>query len=151
MRVAFDLDNTLIRNNFPFPLAIADKPFFQKLLRTEPLREGLPELFAFCQQQQWEVWIYTTSYRSPFYIRQMLWVYGLRPDGIINQTRHTQHVRVNSTKHPPTFGIDILIDDSRGVELEGQRFGFAVIQIDPEDTNWVATIRTQLTHLKPAR
>ncbi|RZK12972.1 MAG: hypothetical protein EOO56_27760 [Hymenobacter sp.] len=146
MRVAFDLDNTLIRNDFDFPLAAAKKPFLQKLFQTESLRLGIQELFAFCQRQGWEVWIYTTSYRSPFYVRKLLWVYGLRPDGIINQARHTQHVRVRSTKHPPTFGIDILVDDSRGVELEGQRFGFAVIQIDPEDADWVATVQDRLTH-----
>jgi hypothetical protein len=150
MRVAFDLDNTLIRNDFKFPLAVVSRPVFQKLLRTELLRQGVQELFAFCRQQKWEVWIYTTSYRSPFYIRKLLWVYGLRPDGIINQTRHTKHVQVRSTKHPPTFGIDVLIDDSRGVELEGQRFNFSVIQINPEDTDWVATIRTQLARFKPS-
>ena len=149
MRVAFDLDNTLIRNDFDFPLAAAKRPLFQKLLQTELLRQGVQELFAFCRQQRWEVWIYTTSYRSPLYIRKILWVYGLRPDGIINQTRHTKHVRVRSTKHPPTFGIDVLIDDSKGVELEGQRFNFSVIQIDPENADWVTTIRTQLARFRP--
>jgi len=151
MRVAFDLDNTLIRNDFDFPLAVARRPFFQKLLQTELLRQGVEELFTFCQQQKWEVWIYTTSYRSPFYIHKMLWVYGLRLDGIINQTRHTKHVRVRSTKHPPTFGIDVLIDDSKGVELEGQRFNFSVIQIDPEDADWVTSIRTQLLRFRPVK
>ena len=81
----------------------------------------------------------------------MLWVYGLRLDGIINQTRHTKHVRVRSTKHPPTFGIDVLIDDSKGVELEGQRFNFSVIQIDPEDADWVTSIRTQLLRFRPVK
>ena len=77
----------------------------------------------------------------------MLWVYGLRIDGVINQTRHTKHVSVRSTKHPPTFGIDVLIDDSKGVELEGQRFGFPVIQIEPTDATWVAAIQAQLQRL----
>ncbi|TFZ64799.1 hypothetical protein E4631_17560 [Hymenobacter sp. UV11] len=115
------------------------------MFQTEPLRQGVRELVAFCRQQKWEVWIYTTSYRSSFHIRKMLWVYGLHPDGIINQTHHTKHVRVRSTKHPPTFGIDVLIDDSRGVELEGQRFNFSVIQIDPQDMDWVAIIQIRLT------
>jgi len=147
MRVAFDLDNTLIRNDFSFPLALAQHPFFQKLLATESLRQGVRELFAFCRQQRWEVWIYTTSYRSTFYISKMLWVYGLRADGIINQTRHDKHVAVRSTKHPPTFGINVLIDDSRGVLLEGQRFNFPVIQIEPTDDAWVATVQAQLQQL----
>jgi hypothetical protein len=150
MRVAFDLDNTLIRNDFAFPLAQARRPILQRLLQTEALRLGVSELFTFCRQRRWEVWIYTTSYRSPFYIRKLLWVYGLRADGIINQTRHTKHVRIRSTKHPPTFGITVLIDDSRGVHLEGQRFGFPVIQIDPDNADWVATIQTQLLELAAA-
>lgn len=147
MRVAFDLDNTLIRNDFNFPLALARRPFLQKLLQTESLRLGVQELFAFCQSQGWEVWIYTTSYRSPFYIRKMLWIYNLRVDGIVNQARHDQQVRVRSTKHPPTFGIQVLIDDSRGVQLEGERYGFPVIQIDPQDAGWVATVQSQLARL----
>lgn len=147
MRVAFDLDNTLIRNDFDFPLALAQRPFLQKLLQTESLRLGVRELFAFCRKQGWEVWIYTTSYRSPFYIRKMLWVYGLRADGIINQTRHNQQVRVRSTKHPPTFGIQVLLDDSRGVQLEGERFGFSVIQIDPQHAGWVESVQPQLAAL----
>ena len=147
MRIAFDLDNTLIRNDFDFPLAQAVRPFFYRLLQTESLRLGVRELVAFCRQQGWEVWIYTTSYRSPFYIRKLLWVYGLRADGIVNQTRHNKHVRVRSTKHPPTFGIDVLIDDSRGVQLEGQRFGFHVIQVDPANADWVSTTQAQLLAL----
>lgn len=147
MRIAFDLDNTLIRNDVDFALAPARRSFWQKLLRTEPLRLGVQELFAFCRQQGWQVWIYTTSYRSPFYIRAMLWVYDLRVEGIINQARHTQQVQVRSTKHPPTFGIQVLIDDSRGVQLEGECFGFSVIQIDPQDVRWVDTIKSQLAEL----
>ena len=147
MRVAFDLDNTLIRNDFDFPLAPAQRPFLQKLFQTESLRLGVRELFFFCRKQGWEVWIYTTSYRSPFYIRKMLWVYNLRVDGIVNQTRHTQRVRVKSTKHPPTFGIQVLIDDSRGVQLEGEQFGFSVIQLDPQNANWVKTVQSQLMAL----
>ena len=147
MRVAFDLDNTLIRNDFNFPLAPAKRPLLQKLLQTEPLRLGVQEVFAFCRSQGWEVWIYTTSYRSPFYIRKMLWIYSLRVDGIVNQARHDQQVRVRSTKHPPTFGIQVVIDDSRGVQLEGERFGFLVIQIDSQDAGWVETVRSQLAAL----
>jgi len=61
MRVAFDLDNLLIRNEVSFPVAVARWPLFQKLFRTEQLRLGIQELFAFCRQQRWEVWIYTTD------------------------------------------------------------------------------------------
>lgn len=147
MRVAFDLDNTLIRNDFDFPLAVAQRPVFKRLFQTESLRLGVRELFAFCRERRWQVWIYTTSYRSSFYIRKLLWVYGLRADGIVNQTRHNQQVRVRSTKHPPTFGIQVLIDDSQGVQLEGERFGFSVIQINPDDADWINTVQTQLLAL----
>jgi hypothetical protein len=150
MRIAFDLDNTLIRNEFDFSIARAKYPLLRRVLRTELLRLGVQELFAYCRQQGWEVWIYTTSYRSPFYIRKMLWAYGLRADGIVNQARHNKQVRIRSTKHPPTFGINVLIDDSKGVELEGQRFDFSVVQIEPTDAAWVTTIQAQLQQLASA-
>jgi phosphoserine phosphatase len=64
MKIAFDLDNTLIQNEFPFPIEAPNKSFWAKIMRFEPLREGTKEIFDFCKQQNWETWIYTTSFRN---------------------------------------------------------------------------------------
>jgi hypothetical protein len=141
MRVAFDLDNTLIRGAFDFPLALPRYQFLARLLGHEALRAGTVELAEYCSQQGWEVWVYTTSYRSAGYIRRLFWLYGIQLAGVVNQARHNRDVTVRSTKYPPQFGIDLLLDDSEGVRLEGQRYGFEVLVIDPADADWTAKVR----------
>lgn len=144
MRIAFDLDNTLIRGAHPFALETPKRRFWARLLGKEALRAGIVALAAHCQRQGWEVWVYTTSYRSAGYIRRLFWLYGIRLAGVVNQARHAREVRVRSTKYPPQFGIDLLIDDAPGVGLEGERYGFEVLVISPTDTEWVASVKARL-------
>jgi hypothetical protein len=40
------------------------------------------------------------------------------------------------SKYPPAFAIDLLVDDAGGIEMEGKRFGFAVLQIKDDNTSW---------------
>jgi len=53
-------------------------------------------------------------------------------------------VRVRSTKYPPQFGIDLLVDESEGVRIEGERYGFAVLVVSPTDADWAAKVRARL-------
>jgi hypothetical protein len=144
MRIAFDLDNTLIRGAYPFPLETPKRRFWARLLGKEALRAGIAELAAHCQRLGWEVWVYTTSYRSAGYIRRLFWLHGIGLAGMVNQARHDREVRVRSTKYPPQFSIDLLIDDAPGVSLEGERHGFAVLVVSPDDANWSAKVRARL-------
>ena len=64
MRIAFDLDNTLIRCGHDFPLEKPQRHIWAKLLSNEQLRDETKELTDYCRQRGWEVWVYTTSYRS---------------------------------------------------------------------------------------
>jgi hypothetical protein len=144
MRIAFDLDNTLIRGAYDFALETPTRQFWARLLGKESLRAGVVELVAHCQRQRWEVWVYTTSYRSAGYIRRLFWLHGIRLHGVVNQTRHDREVRVRSTKYPPQFGIKLLVDDSEGVRLEGERHGFEVLVISPTDADWAAKVKARL-------
>jgi len=144
MRIAFDLDNTLIRGVHPFVLETPKRWFWARLLGREALRAGIIELAAHCQRQGWEVWVYTTSYRSAGYIRRLFWLHGIGLAGVVNQARHDREVRVRSTKYPPQFGIDLLIDDAPGVGLEGERYGFEVLVINPDDAEWAAKVKARL-------
>jgi|SRR6476469_1854483 len=146
MRIAFDLDNTLIRCGYDFPHETPNRNFWAKLLGGEQLRAGIRELAEYCRAQGWEVWVYTTSYRSVWNIRRLFWLYGIRLDGVINQQRHTRDVKARCTKHPPSFGIDLLIDDSEGVRIEGEQHSFRVIVVAPEDGQWVAKIKAELQY-----
>ena len=144
MRVAFDLDNTLIRCGHNFPLEKPQRRIWARLLGNEQLREGIKELTDACRQRGWEVWVYTTSYRSAWRIRRLFWLHGIRLHGVVNQQRHDREVRPRCTKHPPSFGIDLLIDDSEGVRIEGERHGFRVLVVAPEDVQWAEKVRAAL-------
>ncbi|UOQ65311.1 hypothetical protein [Hymenobacter volaticus] len=140
MRIAFDLDNTLIRCGYDFPLEQPQRRLWATLLGGEPLRQGIVTLAEYCRQREWEVWVYTTSHRSTWYIRKLFWLHGIRLDGIVNQSRHNRKATANCTKHPPSFGIDWLLDDSEGVRLEGERHQFRVLVIQPHDKEWVSQV-----------
>ena len=144
MRLAFDLDNTLIRCGHDFPLENFQRRIWAKLLGNEQLREGIQELVTHGRRRGWEVWVYTTSYRSAWRIRRLFWLHGIRLDGVVNQQRHDRAVQARCTKHPPSFGIDLLIDDSEGVRIEGERHGFRVLVITPEDAQWAAKVQAAL-------
>jgi len=151
MRIAFDLDNTLIRGACAFPLATPKYAFWARLLGAEPLRAGITELGAYCRAHGWEIWVYTTSYRSAAYIRWLFWLHGMRLAGVVNQARHDREVTVRSTKYPPQFGIDLLLDDSEGVRLEGERYGFEVLVINPADAHWVAKAQAIIAAQMPVK
>ncbi|MEO0043176.1 MAG: hypothetical protein RL329_2624 [Bacteroidota bacterium] len=144
MRIAFDLDNTLIPNAFDFETELPNRKWMAKLFRYEPLRLGTKALFDACHAKGYETWIYTSSLRSTFYIRKLFWLYDIKLHGIINQMIHDAVVKVGSSKYPPHFGIDYLIDDSKGVQMEGKQYGFKVILVDPSDCCWEKRILNSL-------
>jgi hypothetical protein len=112
----------------------------------EPLRLGTVDLVRQLQTSGWEVWIYTTSFRDPARVCRWLGHYGVDVHSVINGDIHRakcSHVASNSrapSKYPPAFGIDLHVDDSIGVKIEGETFGFDVVQVSPDDTNWAATV-----------
>lgn len=136
MRIAFDLDGTLVpmhAGQFPVePIAWPMRTF-----AGDPLRIGTIPLFRSLKTRQHEVWVYTSSLRQPFHIRRTFLAHGLRIDGVINADLHADAVGSRlASKYPPAFGIDLLVDDAPGVEMEGRQHGFAVLRIDPDDMDW---------------
>ncbi len=152
MRIAFDIDQTLIPYDQEFsversvPIRIF-KPFFK-----ESLRQGTIGLLRQLQAQGCDIWIYTTSGRTSSYLRMWFLLLGIRIGGVVNCHRHTKEVRSpyrsfpNCSKYPPAFGIDLLVDDSEGVVLEGQRHGFSVILVEPSDRNWTERVLEAITN-----
>jgi len=143
MRIAFDIDGTLTRlgaGQFP----AAPLPFPLRLLWREPLREGAPALMRELQADGHEVWVYTSSLRSPAYLRLWLRCAGIRLAGVVNGDAHAQALRgraVAPSKFPPAFGIDVLVDDSAGVAMEGEAHGFRVVLVAPQDRDWVLRVK----------
>ncbi|MBO9730855.1 MAG: hypothetical protein J7623_19605 [Chitinophaga sp.] len=145
MNISFDLDDTLIPGVKRFP--VERRTIWQKLVSRESLRSGTVALMKRLIQDNHRVHIYTTSYRSPFYIRMLFLSYGIYVNKIINKSVHdkTLEKRAGSiSKYPPAFGIDWHIDDSPGVAIEGTRHQFRTIIIPENDMEWTTTILTQL-------
>ncbi len=142
MRISFDLDNTLICRQATAKYEHNLDLFLIGLWLNEPLRLGTKFLIKHLQQDGHEIWIYTTSYRNPFLVKLWLRLYRIRVDNVVNQTIHDRHTKLKSSKfqlskNPKLFNIDLHVDDSIGVKMEGDRCGFKVLVIEPNDLAWV--------------
>ncbi len=151
MRISFDLDNTLICLQEHVPHEPNRVPWILRHWFSEPLRKGTVELLTELQKQGHELWIYTSSYRSRRYIRWFLRFHGIRIAGAVNQPIHERAWgRPNGpTKAPHLFGIEVHIDDSEGVAMEGRRHGFRVIQVDVNDLEWTQKISQAIAAVRP--
>lgn len=150
MRISFDIDDTLVLHGRNVPSKRERFPAFIHRWFSEPLRLGTRPLMLELRRLGWNIWIYTSSGRTPFAIRRWLWLYGIRIDGVVNDQRHFRELTRRNfprmpSKYPPAFGIDLHVDDSPGVEMEGKEHGFRVIVVNPMDEQWTNKILNQIT------
>jgi hypothetical protein len=120
-------------------------PWVLRLWLNEPLRAGTITLFTELHYCGHEIWIYTSSYRHPLLVKLWLRYYGIRVAHVINKQIHDRANRlqtspVRASENPNLFGIDLHMDDSLGVKMEGERYGFRVLVIEPTDRAWVDKI-----------
>ena len=155
MRISFDLDDTLfVTEEDGFTLEPPLKFPWDKIFH-ERLRKGTIELMRHLREADCEIWVYTTSFRSPFYIRSLFQRYGIRIDEIVNGARHEKEVQAEHkdpmpSKYPAHYRIDLHVDDDRSVYQNGQYYGFRVFQIGPPDDAWVDKIMQQVQKIKAA-
>ena len=141
MIISFDLDDTLIPGIKQFETE--GRSFFQKLFGIEKVRLGTIELMKKCKLQGHQLYIYTTSLRPASKIWWTFYSYGIKLDKVINQKKHETVLKDRSrlySKYPPAFNIDIHIDDSKGVELEGTRFNYKTIIISEDNLTWTEDV-----------
>ena len=140
MKVSFDLDEVLFvspkthRTEPPLPFP------FNRIFK-ERLRYGTPELIRTLQKMGYEVWVYTSSFRSERYIRQLFRLYGVRFDGIINAQRHLREVQRDRRetlpqKMPSHYRISLHVDDEAVICTNGRRYGYEVYQLDAQEDDW---------------
>ena len=111
------------------------------LIFKERLRLGTPELVKKLQAMGYEVWVYTSSFRTERYIRTLFRLYGVRFDGIINATRHLKEVQRNNNtvlpqKMPSYYRISLHVDDETVICTLGRQYGFRTYQLDAQDDDW---------------
>lgn len=141
MIISFDIDNTLIPYGNEFD--VEPKPSLHGVFGGEQIRHGTVSLFRDLEQRGHTIWLYTTSYRSRWNLRKSFLMYGLWPQKIINGDYGSQVLQANNcsaSKNPALFGIDLHVDDSKGVEAEGLRYGFATLIIATDGRNWTSRL-----------
>ena len=141
MIISFDLDDTLIPGTKTFDTE--KQNLIQKLTGTEKIRKGTIELFKELRSRGHKIYIYTTSFRPTLKAKLTFLSYGIPVDKVINQQSHDRELKENKTrcsKFPPAFGIDIHIDDSPGLKIEGDKFNFRTIIIEEKDLTWTDKI-----------
>lgn len=137
MKISFDLDDTIIPGIKTFETE--PQTFIHRIFGIEKIRKGTIELFKELKKQNHIVGIYTTSFRSVFKIKLLFLLNGFSVDFIINQNKHLQALKNSQnkpSKYPSLFNIDIHIDDSKGVALEGEKYNFKTIIVDEDVESW---------------
>ena len=155
MRVSLDIDGLLT----PFLGAVElESPVWPEFIvqrLAEPLRFGARRLISELDHMGCDVWIYTTSTRSKSYVQLWLRMYGIRVSGVINADVHVREVQCLSftripSKYPPLFGIQLHVDDSPGLLIEGKENGFDVIIVSATDGTWVEKVISEVSLRLPA-
>ena len=144
MRVSFDLDEVLFVD--PTSFEIEDPPGFpMNRIFPERLRKGTVRLIHTLQKEGFEVWVYTSSFRSELYIRSLFRCYGIRFDQIVNSPRHLKEVQRDSAsllpqKVPSHYRISLHIDDEDVIHQYGRTLGFKTLKVCEPDDMWVEKV-----------
>lgn len=152
MIVSFDLDDTLFVSPENFKTEIELRFPFNKIYK-ERLRLGTKELFRKLQSDGIETWIYTTSFRSENYIRNLFKHYGIKIGAVVNGSRHMAEVQGNRkepmpSKYPSKYRISLHVDDDISVLQNGKSYGFKVFLIGPQDDEWVEKVFAEAQRIK---
>jgi hypothetical protein len=155
-RISFDIDDTLACHHGHVVAEKSRVPAAIHRWLGEPLRVGTRALIRELRRRGCSIWIYTSSGRSPFYIRRWLLLHGIRVDGVVNNDRHRRSLAAHGflnapSKFPPAFGIDLHVDDSEGVQMEGDEHGFRVVVVRPDDEHWTQKVLDAVTRSQAAK
>ena len=152
MRISFDLDEVLFVD--PNTFEIEDPPRFplDRIYR-ERLRKGTVRLIHTLQEEEFEAWVYTSSFRSEKYIRSLFRCYGIRFDGIINAQRHLREVQKGHghllpQKVPGYYHIDLHVDDEDVIHQYGKQYGFKTCKVCEPDPDWVEKVLDQARRVR---
>ena len=144
MRISFDLDEVLFVSTKTH--RVEPPPVFPlNRIYRERLRAGTPELIHRLQKLGYEVWVYTSSFRTEKYIKHLFLCYGIRFDGIVNAQRHLKEVQGNRRerlpqKLPNHYRITLHVDDEMAICSLGPQYGFRTYHLDAPDDEWVEKI-----------
>ena len=152
MKISFDLDEVLfvspdnyeVEPELRFPL---NKMF------PERLRKGTVYLINELQRRGFEVWVYTSSFRSEVYIKSLFRNYNIKFDSVVNGYRHKKEVQGNREmtlpqKMPSHYRISLHIDDEEVVVKNARAYGYRVLQIYEPDPDWTQKVLDEAERIR---
>jgi hypothetical protein len=144
VKISFDLDEVLFVSPDDFEVE-PELRFPLNRMFPERLRKGTPKLINELQRRGFEVWVYTSSFRSEVYIRTLFRYYNVRFDDIVNGYRHKREVQGNRSitlpqKMPGHYRISLHIDDEEVVVQNARNYGYRVLRVCEPDDNWVEKV-----------
>ncbi|MBO5555562.1 MAG: HAD family hydrolase [Oscillospiraceae bacterium] len=144
MRISFDLDDVLFVSPETYETEPAPRFPYNRLF-PDRLRKGTPQLIHALQKKGFEVWIYTSSYRTEMYLKALFRAYGIRFDGIVNGQRHESEVQRDRKerlpqKLPNFYRISLHIDDEKRVAEHGRQYGFRTFRVFEPDEQWAEKV-----------
>ncbi len=152
LTLSFDLDDTLIPGVKQFRTEKQSR--LQRLLGIEKIRSGTITLFRKLREDGHTLGIYTTSYRSKAKIKLTFFTYGIPVKFVVNQQSHNVKVHelgLPSSKFPPAFAIDLHIDDSVGVQIEGEKYNFKTLIIHENDERWTEIVISSIHRMQQSK
>ncbi len=152
MRVSFDLDEVLFVSPETHEVEPAPRPPFNRFF-PERVRKGAPDLIRTLQKQGFEVWIYTSSYRSERYLRALFRSYGVHFDDIVNAQRHLREVQrdrkqILPQKLPNFYRISLHIDDEDNIHENARRYGFRSMRVCEPDPDWADKVLKEANRIR---
>lgn len=152
MKISFDLDEVL----FVSPDSYEVEPelrFPLNRMFPERLRKGTVKLINELQSRGFEVWVYTSSFRSDTYIKSLFRQYGIRFDDVVNGYRHLKEVQKDRAitlpqKLPNHYRISLHIDDEEAIIQNGKTYGFKVLKIYEPDDEWVEKVLNEAERIR---
>jgi hypothetical protein len=152
MKISFDLDEVLFVNEDTYEVE-PELRFPLNKMFPERLRKGTPELINELQRRGFEVWVYTSSFRSEAYIKALFRNYGVKFDSIVNGHRHKKEVQGNREatlpqKMPSHYRISLHIDDEEIVVKNARQYGYRVLQVCEPDEHWAEKIINEAERIR---
>ena len=144
MKISFDLDDVLFVSPDNYEVE-PELRFPLNRMFPERLRKGTVRLSHELQHRGFEVWVYTSSFRSEVYIRTLFRYYNIRFSQIVNGYRHKAEVQGNRTtllpqKLPNHYRISLHIDDEDVIMENSKIYGFRVFRVLEPDDMWVEKV-----------
>ena len=152
MRVSFDLDEVLFVDPKRFEIEPPPRGL-AGIFYKERLRKGTVELMHRLQSEGFEIWVYTSSYRSVQYITNLFRQYDIRFDGIVNAQRHEREVQREHRqrlpqKMPSYFRISLHIDDEENIVRSSRSFGFRSLKVCEPDDQWAEKVFNEAVRIR---